>query len=98
MGLFDHLICKYPLPDKEIQHEEFQTKDFECCLDTYIINKDGTLMVQINKNKYRNIDFHGDIIFYTSTGKHEDNSFKWYEYKGRFTDGKLKWIKEAKAL
>lgn len=37
--------------------------------------------------------YHGDIIFYTSKGKHGAPDYKWYEFIARFTDGKLQWIR-----
>jgi hypothetical protein len=44
MGMFDNLICKYPLPRPEMQTCEFQTKDLECVLDSYEITEDGRLV------------------------------------------------------
>lgn len=46
MGMFDTLFCKYPLPPVEgiSEKTEFQTKDFECLIETYIITPQGTLL------------------------------------------------------
>ena len=44
MGMFDYLICKYPLPLPEMQLCEFQTKSFGCALDLYEITVDGHLV------------------------------------------------------
>ena len=44
MGMFDYLICKYPLPRPEMQLCEFQTKSFESALDLYEITADGRLV------------------------------------------------------
>lgn len=45
MGMFDNLMCKYPLPtDIDLKNEMFQTKDTPAqFLDTYEIREDGTL-------------------------------------------------------
>lgn len=47
MGLFDDLVCKYPLPTgegtSEVSDETFQTKSLACFLDRYEIREDGTL-------------------------------------------------------
>jgi len=37
--------------------------------------------------------FHGDLVFYTSIGSREAGDYEWLEYKARFTDGKLQWIR-----
>jgi len=44
MGMFDTIKCEYPLPDKELQDEDFQTKDLACLLDQYTITKSGELI------------------------------------------------------
>jgi hypothetical protein len=44
MGMFDYLICKYPLPRPEMQLCEFQTKSFENALELYEITVDGRLV------------------------------------------------------
>lgn len=36
--------------------------------------------------------YHGDITFYTSLGSREEGDFEWFEYKARFTEGRLQWI------
>jgi hypothetical protein len=40
------------------------------------------------------LDFHGDMVFYTSTGDVNGNDYKFIQFKARFTDGNLEWIKE----
>lgn len=49
MGLSDSLICDYPLPDVEVQHQYFQTKDLQCDLLTYRITEDGRLYCESEK-------------------------------------------------
>jgi hypothetical protein len=52
MGMFDEIICDYPLPvtlemvdwDIDIQGMSFQTKDLENLLDEYIISPQGELL------------------------------------------------------
>lgn len=46
MGMFDHVVCKYPLPDLPEEGKEwmFQTKDMECNLWTYTITRLGQLI------------------------------------------------------
>lgn len=44
MGMFDHITCEYPLPDKEVQDEVFQTKSMERHMDDYVITKEGRLV------------------------------------------------------
>ncbi len=72
--MFDTLYCDYPLPDNEVQHEDFQTKDFDCVLDTYRITMDGRLYhepdneLTDNETLFREADyinFQGAIKFYT---------------------------------
>lgn len=41
------------------------------------------------KREALDIDHHGDIIFYDYLG-----AGKWYEYKARFTNGQLEWIRK----
>jgi hypothetical protein len=44
MGMFDHLKCKYPLPDAGDNDLEYQTKDTPAqFLDNYEIRADGSL-------------------------------------------------------
>src|SRR5919199_863327 len=43
------------------------------------------------------IPYHGDIVFYTSIGSHEEGTFEWFEYKARFTEGRLQWIKRLES-
>jgi hypothetical protein len=45
MGLFDEIRCEYPLPDKEVQEQVFQTKSLDNALDQYIITGDGRLIL-----------------------------------------------------
>lgn len=44
MGMYDHIKCEYPLPDKEVQKETFQTKDFDNVMEDYTITTSGVLI------------------------------------------------------
>jgi len=50
MGMYDNIVCKYPLPLPEDTKgyilESFQTKDLDCALDCYEIRDDGTLWLR----------------------------------------------------
>jgi hypothetical protein len=46
MGMYDSIICEYPLPHAEVQEAIFQTKSFECLLDNYKIDEEGFLWYQ----------------------------------------------------
>jgi hypothetical protein len=48
MGMFDEINCEYPLPMPEdpkgyTGSKNFQTKDLNCCMNLYEIDKDGNL-------------------------------------------------------
>ena len=45
MGLFDDLICEYPLPGNPPKTAKYQTKSLGCDLYEYRITSDGTLCV-----------------------------------------------------
>lgn len=51
MGLYDDVRCKYKLPEAPInvQKDVFQTKDFECMMDSYTITEDGELIHHIHE-------------------------------------------------
>lgn len=50
MGMYDDIVCKYPLPlpedTKGYTVKQFQSKDLECCLGQYEIREDGTLWLR----------------------------------------------------
>ena len=57
MGMFDTIICKYPLPMPSDPKgysgsEDFQTKHLDCGLDTYEIAANGQLSVHKREGKY----------------------------------------------
>jgi len=93
MGMFDRIKCDFEIAEKEIQNNEFQTKDLACNLDDLLITKEGRLLL-ISADGNTDLEFHGDFNFYTNIGKHpKDKDWQWYSLKARFTEGQLQWIK-----
>jgi len=96
MGMFDTVRCEYPLPNARHQDLEFQTKNLECLLFTYIITQDGRMIRRAwnRAGEKPNPDFewllHGDIRIYTSIKTEEPS---WIEYVVRFTHGQVEWIR-----
>src|SRR4051812_34640485 len=67
MGMFDWVICEYPLPGENINvpsDHRFQTKDFECCMSTYRITPDGRLVDQDEAGEH--VNFTGELRFWDS--------------------------------
>ena len=56
MGMFDDIVCKYPLPlpedTKGFKSAGFQTKDLDNALDCYEIREDGTLWLRECEREY----------------------------------------------
>jgi hypothetical protein len=51
MGMFNTVVCKYELPDPDVQNYLFQTKNlFENVMDEYTITSSGTIIW--NKKEY----------------------------------------------
>jgi hypothetical protein len=44
MGMYDEIVCNYPLPDEEFQGKTFQTKSLDAMMDEYTITADGKLI------------------------------------------------------
>lgn len=94
MGLFDEIVCDYPLPGTPPEFigpgHRFQTKDLDCDMSTYRIAEDGAFDLP---------DFTGTINFgasnirgsgaavYTTHGEDaEDVDYRVTIVKGRLTD------------
>ena len=90
MGLFDEIVCEYPLPGWPT-HESprFQTKDLDCSMDTYRISADGRLLRSRSEGapEWHDVEYHGVIGFYTSLER--AGGREWFEYTAKFTDGRL---------
>jgi hypothetical protein len=57
MGMYDSIDCQYPLPMPDDPKGYtgsfgFQTKDLECALDIYIIDKDGQLSLERRETEW----------------------------------------------
>jgi hypothetical protein len=66
---------------------EFQTKDFDCILDNYLISSHGRLILTtglVNED----INYHGMLMFYTVVRPPMGGGY-FIEYRCKFTDGKL---------
>jgi hypothetical protein len=93
MGMFDWIRCEYPLPDPKHQQLDFQTKDLDCLLDTYVISAAGRLIRESRRDDSTatvEYPFHGDFRFY-DLDPARDHGF--IEYVARFTHGRLEWIR-----
>lgn len=99
MGMFDDVICRYPLPDGK-PAVPFQTKTFEePYLEKYTITENGRLTKRepwvgnLPADKYREIDtnYHGILNFYGG------DADEWREFDAKFTDGQLVSITQRKS-
>jgi hypothetical protein len=101
MGLYDTIISQYPIPEVVIEGKivsfeslEFQTKDLNNMLDSYLINIDGELVYLENNwtkkepisKEYKNTNFHGILNFYKSYVTESDNLYM-IDFFAKFTDG-----------
>jgi hypothetical protein len=63
MGMYDDIVCKYPLPlpedTKGFNPCGFQTKDLDNALDCYEIREDGTLWLRECEREYTDGDPNG---------------------------------------
>jgi len=59
MGMYDNLVCKYPLDSPEHNECMFQTKDLDNMLEFYLITQDGLL--KKFKSKTKTVDTGEDI-------------------------------------
>jgi hypothetical protein len=102
MGMFDEIICDYPLPGEPPEFVRdpghvFQTKSLDSTLDTYTITADGRLVPGMDTFTGE-IEFHDDNIagaaegFWFTRGG-EDAEF--VAYLARFRDGVLREIAET---
>jgi hypothetical protein len=94
MGLFDTVRCEYPLLEAAHQDLEFQTKDFDCLLDDYLITREGWLIRcrrSWGRGPERDVErpFHGDVTIYGSVPDGDGL----VEYVVRFTHGRVEWIR-----
>jgi hypothetical protein len=101
MGMFDYVDVNYDLPMPQnatdehrvfiinsIAADNFQTKDFECMLDVYHLDKDGFMYLK-NINNHEEYYVHQHVRCYTYIKIPSEDARYWLEYDLKFTDGKL---------
>ena len=89
MGMFDYIKCKYKLLNSNHQDLEFQTKDLNCNLTTFIIDEDGYLY---EKNRYSKEHLLRDDVLIDITGSINFNDYidgVDIQYLAKFEKGKL---------
>jgi hypothetical protein len=105
MGLFDEVYWEPELPEGHpAGHRSFQTKSLECCLECYVVTKEGRLInyppgYEFTDGKFDgalepagvDVEFHGDIKLASFDGEYR-------EYIARFTHGTLEWIRQRKDI
>ena len=86
MGMFDYIRCEYPMPEgyEWAQKVEFQTKDLECQLDYYTIDKSG----RIEAVGLGDACVNGDVRFYGCEREPPDGG-RWIELVAHFDHGQL---------
>lgn len=64
MGMFDYIVCEYPIREEHQSIDDWQTKDTPAqCLDVYIIAKDGRLLFEdydVEDRSKHTLENHGD--------------------------------------
>lgn len=101
MGLFDEIVCRYPLPGTKPEFVEeghlFQTKDLGCDMSTYEITEDGRLVGWSE-------DYTGELDFYSSNVAGGGSGFQftsngedaeWVNYVAKFVQGKIVSIEQV---
>lgn len=99
MGMFDSLICEYPLPGMPPSFikpgHEFQTKSLDCRLDCYTITADGRM---VDHPKITGtIDFYTDNIVGSGPGWYTQNGedVELVGYRAVFVDGVIEQLRET---
>lgn len=103
MGMFDQLLCAYPLPDPEVQDAVFQTKSLDNALETYYISEDGRLLRAKNPVIRQHEDSTLDMLMVPEDGVWDEpvnhsgpvdfyystKAGRWVEYRAHFSKGQL---------
>lgn len=110
MGMYDDIVCKYPLPlpedTKGYTPQGFQTKDLECALDLYEIREDGTLWLRDVEYEYDDGDPNGKN-FYEKSPKCREVKSSWKQitltqtidmYNYHHTDGEYDYSVEFRVV
>jgi hypothetical protein len=97
MGMFDHLICRYPLPRPEMQLCEFQTKSFECVLESYEITDRGQLVLRDGETQEAVPVAHtGEVLFYDFWPPREiDPNSPLVNFIASIKEGRVEFIREV---
>lgn len=84
MGMFDDIVCKYPLPlpedTKGFKPDRFQTKDLDNALDLYEIREDGTFWLYECEREYTGGDPNG-VTFSEKFGQVKEINKRWTHVK-----------------
>jgi len=71
VGLFDEVVCQYPLPVEGANQRMYQTKSFELpYLQHYVIRRDGTLWEEPSEGDAVFVDYTGEVRFYRALWEH----------------------------
>lgn len=95
MGMFDYLLCEYPLPLDGMTGVKWQTKDLTCELSTYRITAEGVLEVRFGGEWETALCPHWLIVnFHESFDREKDEagrvlSSRRVAFCAHFTYGKL---------
>ena len=106
MGMFDTVVCYYPLPDTDLLGHSFQTKSLDSLLENYTITPAGRLIYHAEVREpqqdetaplgfyLRVVDFWDeDTEFHGELEIHDQIGDEWYEYIVHFTYGQLEKIR-----
>jgi hypothetical protein len=101
MGMFDNIRCEYPLPGHPPANAaelDFQTKDLESLLQTYVITPAGVLQLDgANVHFSGTVDFYWSNIVASGPGiyTHDGEDAHHLEYQALFIDGKVTRMEET---
>lgn len=94
MGMYDYVDVRYPLPNdiRPAEHRyraDWQTKSFDCILDVYIIEADGSLWRRAIHDSYEPVSppYTGWVNFYMLDIR--SGNKVWLEYDAEFVDNQL---------
>jgi hypothetical protein len=94
MGMYDNIICNFPLEGEDNKLDGWQTKDLQCLLETFTITEDGRLLNSEGKEDLYTgtIDFymsnwaaHAHGVSFTANGE----DLRSVEYRAEFKNGVL---------
>jgi hypothetical protein len=103
MGLFDHVRCRYPLPDAECQDLAYQSKATPAqFMENYEITREGYLLHESFENgaerwpdmrstedpKWVRVEYRGELEIHT-TLELPDQPRRWVSYRLWFRDGRV---------